>query len=79
MDWGLGGLEVCFYDVFEEIQTMRCVFTTCLRTSRGLGAGSTFPPDLTGSEIWDWGGGTRGKGSAVLDAWRLGGVLLRRV
>ena len=30
-------------------------------------------------EIWAWGGGTRGKGSAVLDAWRLGGVFLRCV
>ena len=39
--WMLGGLEVCFYDVFEHIQNLRCVFMTCLRTSRER----TFPPD----------------------------------
>ena len=79
MDWRLGGLEVCFYDVFEHIQSLRCVFTTCLRTSRGLEARRTFPPDLTGNEIWAWGGGTWGEGLAVLETWMLGDVFLQCV
>ena len=70
MDWRLGGLEVCFYDVFEQIQSLRCVFTSCLRTSEGR---RTFPPDQIFNEIWAWGGGTWGEGLGLMD-WRLGGL-----
>ena len=49
-DWMLGGLEVCFYDVFAHIQKLRCAFTTCLRTSRA----EFFPARPHSSEIWAW-------------------------
>ena len=54
MDWGLGGLEVCCYDVFEQIQSLRCVFTMCLRTPKDR---RTFPSDQIFTEIWALGFG----------------------
>ena len=58
-------LEMRFYNVFAHIQ--------------GLASQENLPARPNPDEIWAWGGGTRGKGSAVLDAWRFGGVLLRCV
>ena len=57
--------------MFEHIQGLRCVFTTCLSTFEG-----GEPSRLTKSfnEIWAWGGGTWGEGLAVLEDWMLGGL-----
>ena len=59
----LGGLEVCFYVVFEQIQSLRCVFYYVFAHIQGLGdfpARRTFPTDL----ITKFGlgeGGSRGR------------------
>ena len=71
MDWRPGGvllrracahpeLEMRFYDVFAYIQ--------------GFGGQENLPARPNPEEIWAWGGGTRGKGSAVSEAWMRGGL-----
>ena len=70
--WMLGGLEVCFYDVFEHIQSLRCVLHDVFAHIHGLGGQEFSPARPVSGEIWVRGGGTRGKGSAVLEAWMLG-------